>query len=266
MSRIQVGKRTRSLSENHAAMLAESIAVIGLLTPITVTARQIIEDNIAVDGFSLVAGLHRLRAYEILGKDTIEASVVSLEELDRQLWEIDENLIRAELTKLDRGVHLMRRKDIYLAKFPSNPGGRPSSENLKQFAYSFSDETADKTGMHQTRIDQAIRWATRITPEVKDLIANTEIADSGVELNALSACKASDQSTVVHMVLAGKADSVREAKRLLRPPTEIDEEKETARQAQAIYREWEKANVIARQRFLIRINAVVSKPKLRAVK
>ena len=49
-----------------------------------------------------------------------------VDDLDRQLWEIDENLCRAELTEIARGEHLKRRKEIFDAKGAqklTTPGG-----------------------------------------------------------------------------------------------------------------------------------------------
>ncbi len=71
--------------------LAASINEVGLFHPIVVTT-----DNV------LVAGLHRLRACELLGWEEIPAVVVSLSELDAELAEIDENLCRAELDAAER--------------------------------------------------------------------------------------------------------------------------------------------------------------------
>ena len=61
-------KRAKTLNEDRAAEIAESILQVGLTLPIQVRA----------DGpcFVLVEGLHRLEAMKALGESTIDAYVV----------------------------------------------------------------------------------------------------------------------------------------------------------------------------------------------
>jgi hypothetical protein len=114
--------------------------------------------------------------------------------LDRKLWEIDENLIRAELTELERGEHLARRKDIYIARHPETRqggdpviagGGKAKNDNLSSFA----KDTASKVGVNERTIERSVRRAELICGKAKELIRGTEAEDSGVELDALVAMK-----------------------------------------------------------------------------
>jgi len=77
--------------------------------------------------------LHRIEAYKLLGRTEIEATVVSLSELDAELAQIDENLIRNELTVLERAEQLKRRKEIYEAKYPESRAGVKRLKELKQY-------------------------------------------------------------------------------------------------------------------------------------
>lgn len=83
------------------APLMQSIERVGLLNPITVT-----------DDLGLVAGYHRLEACRRLGLTEIAANLVTLDLLDRELAEIDENLVRHELTVIEQGEQLARREEI----------------------------------------------------------------------------------------------------------------------------------------------------------
>lgn len=162
-------------------------------------SRQVVDSGDTIDGFVLIAGHHRLEACRSLGLVEIEASVVEMTELDRQLWEIDENLCRVDLTELERAEHLARRKDVYEARHPETrhgvagavaKHGTGADDNL-----SFAADTASKTGIGEREIQRAVRRATKIASDVKKRIADTEIADSGVELDALASMEAAPPST-----------------------------------------------------------------------
>jgi sugar diacid utilization regulator len=57
-------------------------------------------------------------------------------------------------------------------------------------AASFVADTAEKTGLHENTIRTSIRRAENITAEVRDAIRDMpEIANSGVELDALAICQ-----------------------------------------------------------------------------
>jgi ParB family chromosome partitioning protein len=109
------------------------------------------------DGYQLIAGLHRLEAVRKLGRATIQAGVVKGLDADQALLdEIDENLIRAELSPAERALHLSIRKRLYEKLYPETRHGgdrrpgRSSSqiENLKAFV----QDTAEKTGKGRSTI------------------------------------------------------------------------------------------------------------------
>lgn len=100
-----IGTRHRSLDSSRVESLAESIKAIGLQTPISVY----------VDGDDhahLVAGLHRLEAARHLGWERIDANFVKMDDVERELWEIAENLHRVELTKEQRDEHIRRYAEL----------------------------------------------------------------------------------------------------------------------------------------------------------
>jgi ParB family chromosome partitioning protein len=98
---IKVGERKRGLREDKVQELVESIRDLGLLQPIGI-------DN----SNNLVYGYHRLEACKRLGWEEIPVVVLDgvRDRLEYELMEIDENLVRAELTALERMVSLKRRK------------------------------------------------------------------------------------------------------------------------------------------------------------
>jgi len=113
VEKIAIGERKRRADELKILELANSITEIGLLNPITVAHLN--------GGYKLIAGLHRLEAFKQLGRETIPALIIDGDQLDFELAEIDENLVRSELTVLERGELLSRRKEIYETLHPSEP-------------------------------------------------------------------------------------------------------------------------------------------------
>lgn len=234
---VAVGKRRRHLSKDRVKILAESIKEIGLQSPITVFCA----DNDTSTPPQLVAGLHRLKAFEMLGLEEIPCLITTAEELDRQLWEIDENLCRSDLTKLERAEHLKARKEIFDAKVGSvGPGGRGNK--------GFDQQTAEAIGSTKKRVRQARVRAEKIIPEVKERIAGSEIADSGIDLDALSNLPAQQQSDAIDLIEGGTCKSVRDAAEFI--TGQSAEEIEIQKQFESIRRAWKKAKEPARNKFL----------------
>lgn len=112
-----IGTRHRSLDSSRVESLAESIKAIGLQTPISVY----------VDGDDhahLVAGLHRLEAARHLGWERIDANFVKMDDVERELWEIAENLHRVELTKEQRDEHIRRYAQLIESRDDSSKTGQ----------------------------------------------------------------------------------------------------------------------------------------------
>ena len=124
MDRIVVPEGRRPLNQAKIRELAASIRALGLLSPITVTT-----------DYALVAGWHRLEACRLLGWTEIPAVILPLGIVDAELAQIDENLIRNELSVLERGEHLLRRNDILEGKGLRATVGRPKNrETVSPFA------------------------------------------------------------------------------------------------------------------------------------
>lgn len=102
---VAVGDRHRALDPDKIKGLADSLATIGLQQPITVW----VDDG---DIPHLIAGLHRLEAARALGWEEIDASVVRMSEVEREMWEIAENLHRIDLTKDERDRHIRRYVEL----------------------------------------------------------------------------------------------------------------------------------------------------------
>jgi ParB/RepB/Spo0J family partition protein len=99
--------RMRKLRPETVDEIAESIAAQGLIEPIILRPR-------GAANFWLIVGRHRLEAVRKCGHDRIRAVVVDGVDADQaQLIEIDENLIRADLSPAERALHMERRKELY---------------------------------------------------------------------------------------------------------------------------------------------------------
>jgi len=195
---ISIGKDRRTLKDLKPLM--ESIESIGLLNPITVT-----KDN------HLIAGLHRLKACEKLGWTSIPAVKLSLAKLNAELAQLDENLIRAELTALERSEQLLKRKSIYEALHPQAPTQPGRSKKNGAINASFSTDTANKTGAALRTIQQDIQIAKDIVPEVMELIRTLPLADSKNDLIKLSRLKPKEQQDVANSLLNGTPKTFPEA-------------------------------------------------------
>lgn len=227
IDQIRIGKRLRQLRPERVAELAQSIDLLGLMTPISVASAAIKRVGGGNDvTFELVAGLHRLEACKSLGFAEIEASVVLLDDFQRELWEIDENYCRVGLTELERGEILMQRKEVYERKYPQTKqhvAGAVAANAVMgnattKLVAAFVADTKDKTSASEMAIRRSIRRVVKIDKKVRDRVrALPGIADSGVELDALADLDPAQQKRAVALVEAGQANGIRDARRLMQP-------------------------------------------------
>jgi ParB family chromosome partitioning protein len=200
---IKVENRLRPLNAEKVAELAESIAQVGLLQPI----------GVRPDG-TLVYGYHRLEACKQLGWTEIPAVVVDGDDRHAELAEISENLIRNELTLLERAEHLARMRAVYEQLYPNARGvGRPAKNSATVAA--FSEWAAAQAGLAQRTIRHYVHLAESVAPEVRDAIRRTPIANDGAELKSLASLEPSKQRAVAELIASRAVSSVREATREL---------------------------------------------------
>lgn len=158
IARIQVGQRKRKLDEGKVRSLAESFESIGQLQPITV-------EQCEYGNYRMIAGLHRLEAAKLLGWESIEAQEFEGDAVAAELAEIDENLMRNDLTFLEQGEHLARRQELVGFKQGDNRftiGRRATVAPLKTTL-----EIAKDAGISERSAQQRMQVARNIVPELE---------------------------------------------------------------------------------------------------
>jgi ParB-like chromosome segregation protein Spo0J len=197
---IIVGDRLRPVDQSRVDSLTESIGKIGMKTPITV---------LPVPGsnppkYRLVAGNHRFEAQRQLGRGHVDAIIMIGNDKQAQLWEIDENLCRNELTPAERAAHVARRKAIYLELHPETAqfvaGGRARQETASD-NLSFAAETAKATGRDERTVQREAERGEKVIPEVINLITGTKL-DTGAYLDKLKRLPPNEQMTAAKRDLA----------------------------------------------------------------
>ena len=112
---LKASGQPRPLITEAVDKLAASIREVGLIQPISVRCVPVMDGGVAVDGYQIVAGHHRVAAARALGWTEIDAIIVDAgEHLQAELIEIDENLCRAELTASQRAQAIKRRTRRHL--------------------------------------------------------------------------------------------------------------------------------------------------------
>lgn len=209
----------RSIDHYKVKELAESIKQIGLLHPITVKC----DESDKTLTYTLIAGAHRLEAFKLLGKESIDAKVIMKDDLQTELIEIDENLIRNDLDFIQRGELLVRKKEIYEELYPETKREATLVQNrnaniAERDKPSFVEDTAAKTGQSKRTIETEIQIAKNVIPEAKPVLQEQKI--SKTEAIKLSREEPEVQKKIIPIFESGQTKKVEEAKKIIDP---IDE-------------------------------------------
>ena len=173
ISEIKINPGRRPVNLDGINELARSISEIGLLNPITIDQEYI-----------LVAGLHRLEAVKKLGWTEIECNICTFDTFDTlqtELAEIDENVVRTELSVLEYGELLERRKEIYESLHPETKAGQAQAagmnraisnnvtDKMSATLKSFAQDTADKLGVSSRTVERTIQMMNGLTEDVREV-------------------------------------------------------------------------------------------------
>lgn len=253
LQQIRVHQRLRNLDPGSVEGLMESISRRGLQQAVVVRPHAMPDrDNPTRWGpetpglFILVAGAHRLEACRRLGMAHIDAFVRNMPPRETRLLEIDENLIRAELTALDRAHFLAERQALYQALFPqSRHGGARRNGRETWRPGSFAADASEQTGMSVRAVQRAVRIHRNLAPELRERISGTELAGKEGELHRLAGLPADRQQCEVDRLLSrgGPEDS------RTPPPGRRSRRDGAHRLEQA----WEAASPDERRRFMKRV-------------
>lgn len=230
---LKASGQPRPLITEAVDKLAASIREVGLIQPISVRCVPVMDGGVAVDGYQIVAGHHRVAAARALGWTEIDAIIVDAgEHLQAELIEIDENLCRAELTASQRAQAIKRRKQIWEALHPVEKRMRGSMVMESQFdretgdatcASSLSDgrkagpqhekrfaaDTASVSGESKSQINRHLARAEAIGEDL-ERVTGTSL-DKGVELDALAKLPELERKELIDKAEAGEQVSARKA-------------------------------------------------------
>lgn len=241
---VVVADRLCAVDNAWVEAIAASIEQKGQSTPITVRRGD-------DDRLHLVAGAHRVFACLHLNID-IRAEVITCDDLEARLIEIDENLFRHELRALDRAVFLAERKAVYEEMHPETKrgvAGGKSRQGSARDILSFAESTQKRTGLTRKTIDRAITIAKGIPTDLRAKLAGTILADRQVDLLLLADLPEARQRQAVALVTGGAARTVKDALMAI-SGTATPATTPEGRQYAALERAWSNAGPTARTRFL----------------
>jgi ParB-like chromosome segregation protein Spo0J len=200
-------ERKRKLRPETVRELGESMGAQGQLQSIIVRPR-------AEGGYWLVVGLHRVAAARKLKWKVLRATVLDLNTDQAELVEIDENLIRADLTPVERAMHMARRKELYEKAHPETkptkeggPGrAKTRRQNGDDAADRFTKDAASNIGKSERSVQRDVERGKKIP--VLDEIKGTCLDKKG-ELDALAKLPADEQRALAAAVKAGETVSAK---------------------------------------------------------
>lgn len=194
---VKVGERMRHLDESKVLELMQSYEQVRVqINPISVD-----------EDLNLIAGAHRLEAAKNLGWETIEAKVFDHQDLQKELIEIDENLIRNELCYISSAEHIQERERILTSL------GQRKERGSNQYADDddnlSTDDLAGRSGW-SNKTYRMRRQVGDLDPEVRNALRGTDYARKNLN-DLLNLCRqpASVQRRVGELATADPRQALR---------------------------------------------------------
>jgi len=201
ISDIKINPGRREAEPKAVEELAKSISAVGLMNPVTLDQNN-----------TLIAGLHRLEAAKLLGWTEIECTAMGMDDVQAELAEIDENIVRTRLNRQELCEQLLRRKEIYETLHPETRHGMRNGQTAKNAnlatleTKSFAEDTAEKTGMSKRAVSRLLQIANNLTGDARRIVeAHNMTQDTALKLSRL---QHDEQVEAASMLAAGTMQSV----------------------------------------------------------
>lgn len=222
---IVMGRRKRPIEPAAVANLKVSISESGWFGSILVRP---IPGEEGEQLYALVAGAHRLTAMRELGRSRIAATIRPLSDDEAEQIEIDENLVRRNLTPLERAEMVADRLQVWRRRFPERVAdedgaarpkrGRPgNSDKMSQFpgvpeTMGFAEGTAQELGLNRKTVNRALAVAS-LPSDLRAQLRGTWIAKNEGALRQLAALgEPVEQAAVAQLLIEGKTKNVSDAR------------------------------------------------------
>ena len=245
---IIIAGNRRAVSVGAVERLAESIDKVGLKHPISIRFIERFVDP--VDGeiqgaYVLVAGRHRLEAHRRLGLTSIDCRIEEGDEDTARMWEIAENLHRAELTKLEHDIQVaewIRLANKVSGQVDPKPqGGRPEGGIAR---------ATRELGLESSEAKRAVR-VDSLTPEAKEAARDVGLDDNRSALLQAAKVEPERQAETIRELAQAKIVKPITPVKIAAAP--LDDVSASERQVARLMDAWNAAGPEARQEFLSRI-------------
>ena len=202
IDRIDAGASTRkrpAYPDKVAALAAsikagEGVGYDGLRHPVEV--REGAEDG----HYILISGLHRVIALKELGRESIAAVVLDVDAVRAELLELEENLVRSDLTALDRAIFVARFREMFEAEHGEVKAGRPVEDNGDNVS-PFFEVAVGRLGMHEKSIKRALQIANGLRTRTVAQLRATGWDENQKALLELAGVPAEQQAVVLDRLL-----------------------------------------------------------------
>jgi len=203
ISDITVPDGRRSIDQRKVQGLAESIALIGLINPISIDKNNV-----------LIAGGHRLEAHKHLGRTEIKCVVLDCDELRCRLVEIDENLLRNDLDPIAIGEQAILRDEILEAMgLRAKSGGTGANQHKRRGEKSAPLQTtagiAHEIGISERSLQICKQLARSLTASAKAAVRKIDAPKQ--DALKLARKNHKEQEVIAKKILNGKAATIADA-------------------------------------------------------
>jgi len=255
--------RLRKVDDAKALIIGRSIEFGGQIQPIVVRPTPA-----AARPYTLVDGETRYRGSELNGLTEIDAIVRKMNGAQARMVEIEANLMRDELDKLERALFITEYRRLWEEEHGEIRRGNPSfsnSVNLTELEPSdskrpnFYAEALDKFSLSEPQIRRA-RDIANLQPSLIEAIRNTPDADNQSQLLKLAAMEPARQKKI-----ALAYSEKRDLGKALALTDDNAKAKEDHSVQDGLYDRltatWERADEKTKARFLEHIGASIKKPR-----